>query len=177
MASQQNKNKSSKSKKPHFSRRHAVSSSSLHQPRTRFAIFHPSTIAGKIIFATIVIAILAVIVALVCSILFTPERITKSYLDTLASDYYEQYYYEQFSNSDRFKSLTDLNSVMSKYTESGFANTSLRQLILRDATATKPLADYILKYCDEQSTYVTFYPEPPYDRTSYHAEFTYSCDF
>ena len=162
--------------KPRFTRR-SVKSSALHTSKSRVGIFSLNTPARKIILAVIIMAFAAVIAAVVSSFLLKPERIVKSKLDSLASDYYENYYYEKFANSDQAKSIDNLDSAMSKYVESGFARVTLRQLILHDAETNQSTADYVLKYCDKEGTYVIFYPESPFSRTSYHTEFTYSCAF
>ena len=137
----------------------------------------PNFCAKTIILTVIILTFLVVIIAVICSLIFTPETITKSNLNKLATDYYENYYYESIVNSKEFNALDNVDSTMEKYTEKGFPKIKLRQLILQNQSRNQPLTDQIIKYCDEESTFVTFYPELPFDRTSYHIEFDYSCLF
>lgn len=131
----------------------------------------------KIILTVIILASLSVVAAVICSFIFAPERVTKSYLSSLASDYYENHFYDKLVESNAGRSDADFESMMAKNSEKRFINVTLRQLILYDQAATAERANYVLKYCDEELTKVIIYPDPPYDRTSYHTEFTYSCAF
>jgi len=151
-----------------------VQSATLHTPKPRHVITEPKNHSSKIILAVIILAFLAVAAAAFSTVFFTPERITKSQLSHLAADYYENYHYPQLSSSPNF-SPTD--ESMDRYVKNGFARVTLRQLLLYNPVATADIADNLLEYCDENSTFVIFYPDPPYDRTSYHTDFHYSCDF
>ena len=126
-----------------------------------------------IVFATISVVSISIYYLLAP----TPEETTLSQLNQLASNYYEQYFYDKFANSEAFKSLANVDSAMDKYIKTGVPRVTLRQLVIYNQSATKPLSNQVLKYCDEESTFVIFYPESPFERTSYHTEFTYSCAF
>lgn len=133
--------------------------------------------ARRISIFIIIVSIVAVIFTLFCEIFYDPERIAKSEVESLASWYYENYFYENFANSRQFINSKNIDEAMNKYVKSGFAKVSLRQLLLRhqaDTTNSKKIA---LSYCDENNTFVVFYPESPYSQNSYHTEYTYSCEF
>ena len=152
-------------------------------PHTKMSIKqskrHSNRSIPKII--TILIIIVATLSVASVSIYYflapTPEEATMSQLDQLASNYYEQYYYDKFANSEAFQSLEDVDSAMDKYVKTGFSRVTLRQLLVYNRSTTKPLSNQVLKYCDEEKTFVVFYPESPFERTSYHTKFTYSCAF
>ncbi len=152
-------------------------------PHTRMSIkkpkHHSSFPIPKIItIATIIITtILVTTFSFYCYFAPTSEEIAISQLNQLASNYYEQYFYDKFANSANFQSLEDVDAAMDKYVRTGFSRVTLRQLAIYDHASTKPISNLPLKYCDEESTFVIFYPEPPFERTSYHTEFTYSCAF
>ena len=128
--------------------------------------------AQKIILVVIILAVLSVIVSTFYAFTVDNEQITKNKISDLASEYYEHYFYPSMSiDEDR------LDEVMSRYTEIGINSTSLRQIILSTNNNRSATADFIRKYCDENSTIVKFFPEPPYTNTSYHTEYSYSCSF
>ena len=139
-------------------------SSSIHVPRTRYSYSFISSPFGKVILGVIFSIALIVIISVVTSYYSQPEKLVQSELESLSSEYYENYFY---------KDVTDSNAL-AKYEKSGLANITLRQLLLTEhQSATSNLE----KYCDINSTYVKFYPESPYKNTSYHTKFNYSCNY
>lgn len=127
----------------------------------------------KIIFIIILIIIVASI-GFLFVFLNRPENIVKTEIDQLASHYYEDIFYENMLNSKNFSG--DAAQTLSKYTESGISPLTLRQLVSIDSFSSSK-KDYLYSYCDESSTLVRFYPDPPYSRTSYHTDIVYSCNF
>lgn len=125
--------------------------------------------------AVIILTMLTVAIGVLLSYFFNPEQLTKSRITDLASDYYENYLYEQLINSENFSG--DLDATMSRYNSNGFNPVTLRQLILHDQTATANIADSLRDNCDEELTTVTFYPDPPYARNNYHIDYHYVCNF
>ena len=148
----------------------AKSSSKIHSARNSIS-FHPTPFAKKIIFIVIVLTFISTSTALFLSYYLTDERLVKSKISNLASDYYENFFYE---NSILNIPEEKLSTTLEKYSTTGFSIVTLRQLLLYD---NEKQSDYLLTYCDENSTYVKFYPITPYNQTSYRTEFTYSCDF
>ena len=145
-------------------------SSNLHSSKQRTLYSRPSR-ARKIILAIIPLAFITVIVAIFCALFFTPERITKSTISALATDYYENHFYNQLSLDEA--STSDLY----KYETYGFAPVTLRQLLLYDNQKNADSAASILKYCDENTTTIRFFLDQPYGKTDYHVDYTYSCSF
>ncbi|MBR3249011.1 hypothetical protein IKF89_03225 [Candidatus Saccharibacteria bacterium] len=147
----------------------------LQKPRTPVSAYRYAVTSKNTITIVIVIAAILVFIAVICSVLLNPERQVKLKFEALATNYYENIFYTNLINSKNFSGSPQKS--LEKYTETGLSPMTLRQLILHDADATKDTADYLLKYCDENETRVTFYPEPSYSKTAYHAEYTYSCNF
>lgn len=168
--------KTKNSRKPRV-RRSATHSADLHSRKARFLPQYPRTVAQKLIVAVIILAIVAVGVALASTLLSNPERLVRRKLDAMAADYYENHLYAELESSPEYAEITDLDEFMEKYARLGFARVTLRQLLLYDDAKYGAEADYLLNYCDENVTNVTFYPEPPYGRGAYRAEFSYSCAY
>lgn len=159
------KAKNTKRKTPSRGKR----SSSLHNSRRRASSSHFVSLVKKIIIAIICIVTLIMIILVACIPVLTPEHRVKSTISDLATDYYENYFYENLN----FPSDT----VLEKYRIYGLAPITLRDLLLYDNQKNISHRDSLITYCDENTTTVKFYMDPPYDRTSYHTEYTYSCNF
>ena len=131
---------------------------------------------SKLIILIIIIGcMIAVVVATICSFIFTPENKVKSIISDLASDYYENHLYASFDfdNADQ----ETKNQFMKKYENRGLTATTLRQLLLYDHKKNADVAPLLKKYCDENSTYIKIFPEYPFSKTSYRIEYIYSCEF
>lgn len=124
----------------------------------------------KIVLFMIMILFVLVIGYLIFGLTYTSENITKSKIETLASDYYENYLYKQIVDSKE-----DPAKILDEYKKIGLSIVYLRQLLRYEND--KELENYLLKHCDENKTSVKFYPESPYTKTSYHTDYSYSCDF
>lgn len=136
-----------------------------------------NSIYKKIILFVIFAAMFIVIIASINIIFINNEKLVKDRIDSIARDYYENYFYNNFSNSDKFKKLNNLDEAMEKYHNQGFASVSLNDLLLYDNHKNEQYADFLTKYCDRNKTRAKFYIDPPYEKTSYHVEYTYSCNF
>ena len=155
--------------------KHGKHSTSLHTPRFRTTyIFTP---AKKIILTVIALTIIVVIIAIVYPLFFNDECLVKSQISTLATDYYENYFYPNYTSSTSYAQISDLDTAMAKYETYGFAPITLRQLLLYDDQKNTSHAAYLTEHCDENATLIRFYPEAPYSQTSYRTEYTYSCNF
>lgn len=135
----------------------------------------PLSSTQKIIIIIIILAVIFTLIGVVASIFLQPERLTKSRIESLASDYYENYLYENLINSENFSG--DLEATMNKHIEIGFTPITLRQLILHDQEKTASIADSLRSNCDVERTTIKFYPEPPFGRTNYHVKYNYICNF
>lgn len=132
-------------------------------------------ISRKVIIAVILVAMLAVILALLTSILNNPESLVTHKIESITADYYENYFYpriETYGTTD--KTLSD---ILSRYTETGFSRVTLRQLLLFDSERYASSADFLTKYCDPETTYVRIYPEEPFTKSDYRTEYHYTCTF
>ena len=133
----------------------------------------PDLIAKKTIIIVICLSIIIVAVAIACHFLLNEEKLVKDRTKSLAQEYYEGYIYENLIHGAMDQA--EIEQVMDKYTLRGFAPVYLRQLLLSSTTDVNH--DLIAKHCDENTTFVKFYPEAPFDKESYRLEFSYDCDF
>ena len=127
------------------------------------------------IIVVIVIAMLIVAAATAIRLFDTPERNVKSKMDSVVSDYYENYFYEKLAKASATNKSFD--QAMEKYREPGFARIDFNQLFLYDNKKHNDIAPLITKYCDAEKSFVIIYPDPPYGKTDYHTQFYYSCEF
>ena len=133
--------------------------------------------AQKFALTVIGVSIFIVALTILSSILFSPERVTKNQISQLASEYYENYFYAKLITANPSITTKELEEILGKYQTSGLAAIPLRQLLLYDNQKNAASAPKLEKYCDTNNTYMKFYPEPPYSKTSYHTEYFYSCNF
>ena len=151
----------------------AKNSSRIHLSKSSIS-FQPTPLAKKIIFAVLVLVSLSVVVALTSPFIFTNENLLKNEISSLASDYYENFFYDKsYKDTPEEK----LPSIMERFLITGFSSVSLRQLLYSTENTNSDLSNFVLSHCDENSTYVKFYPLSPYSKTDYRVEYFYSCDF
>lgn len=153
----------------------------IHLPRTRTVSSRSSyqkppskSHTSHIILGIIALACLSVIATLIIAVVCNPKRLTEQKITALAKDYYENFFYPQITNG---KSDTATKETLERYADTGFANVSLRQLLLFDSGRHAAEAHSLTKYCDTNATKVRFYPKPPYGPRNYHAEFVFSCEY
>jgi len=135
----------------------------------------PISTIQKIILGVIGAAFIAVVIAALSVILNRPENVITSKIESLSSDYYENYLYQEIVNSDQFSG--NIDETLQKYVEVGFSPITLRELLLHDTEKTKDIAPLIKEHCDENRTIIKFFPEAPFSKTSYRVNYSYSCDF
>ncbi len=129
--------------------------------------------AQNIVLTIIVLCMLMVILAVLATMFFKPERSVSKKIEELAANYYENNLYKTIADS-KPDSYTD---VIKKYEESGFSSVSLRQVLLFNNEVKTSTEKTITKYCDENKTEVKFYPVSPYGVKDYRAEYKLSCTF
>jgi len=129
--------------------------------------------AKPITLAIIGLAGLMVILATFSAFFFTPERVVKDKVETLAKEYYENTLYENIVNS----TTKPLDEVMKKYAEKGFSRIFLRQLLVLSSSTHPDYSSIITSYCNENLTSIVIYPDAPYGKSDYHIEYDYSCKF
>lgn len=130
----------------------------------------------KIIIVIICLSMIAVALAVAIPLIFSEENLTKEKLNHLAEDYYENYLYEGFINSDK-TNKDNLEEAMKVYAERGFSHILLRQILLHESYKDSEDAKFLRESCDENRTIIKFFPESPYTKESYRTEITYSCNF
>lgn len=123
---------------------------------------------------SIMVSVVAVSVVLLVTLLNTPERSITGRIESMAREYYETYFYDQFTKSIPKENLS---TVMAKYTEHGFSEVPLRQLLFYNNGKNAAAADEIGKYCNLNATSVRFIPSEPFGVNDYRAEYKYSCNF
>ena len=116
-----------------------------------------------------IIASLTLIVLgfIIFNLIATPEYLIKKQISVITTDYYENYFYKNASDP----------SALYHYEEVGLPRITLRQLLLYDDLKHSDKTAELSKYCDLDKTLVKIYPEAPYEKSSYHVDFTYSCKF
>ena len=144
------------------------------------AIFHKLSLVQKIILSIILTVALSVITFSVYAIIhFRPTdtiTLVKSYISSMSTDYYENYYFPSLESSIHDHGNSDISEVLSRYTDTGFSRVPLRQIISHVDYDEAALSQ-ITERCDTKSTFVHFFPDPPFTSTSYHVDYEYSCNF
>ena len=94
----------------------------------------------------------------------------------LAKDYYENYYYDVFTEN---LPEEDYLVAFTTYSEYGFPKVYLRELLLfNDAKHASSRGYFEGQYlCNTNRTGVTFIPYAPYGRTDYEIKYTYDCEW
>ena len=142
---------------------------------------HKLSLVQKITISSIITAALSVIsisIYIVTNILPTTDTagVIESYIHNISADYYETYFFPDLASSIHSHSSSDISTVLSEYTDTGFAKVPLRQILLHSNTDSSVTA-LISEYCDISFTFVHFFPESPFTATSYHSSYDYSCNF
>lgn len=121
-----------------------------------------------------IIGFLFVLITILCISIFflNPETRIKNKIAELTAKYYETYLYENLKNSDQ---VPNFEEAIERYKDYGFAHVYLRQLIYYDNNPET--INFLKKHCDENKTSAKIYPEPPYSKTSYRVDYTYSCNW
>jgi hypothetical protein len=127
----------------------------------------------KIILGVVVINILIVVGVVVAYFQLLPKYRVPATIDALAHKYYENVFYENMVTSEKYTG--NPAEALSKYVGRGLSRMSLHQIILQ-TQADAETRTLLEKYCDTDVTAVTFYPEEPYGRDSYHFTVNPPCE-
>ena len=125
------------------------------------------------ILTIIMLASMTVILALLINSFTDPEQIVINRINTIASDYYENYFYEDATK----QSTKPLTEILSIYESAGFSPVSLKQILISSNLSRSDTANYLSAYCDIEDTLIWFFPNPPFGKTDYHVDYRYSCTF
>ena len=130
---------------------------------------------------------LAVLAYTIFTIIATPEYLVKREIESITSDYYENYFYKNnilspnsLSESDvkdPVSAETHLTPILENYLKTGYSRITLNQLLLSNNREHYASAGYLARYCDLNSTIIHIFPEPPYTSKNYRVEYNYSCNF
>ena len=136
-----------------------------------------SSLAKRTIITIILIITIAISATLISGLFIDNEKNVKDKISHLVSDYYENYFYEQLINSEQYNNRDNFEKIMEKYHVGALNTLSLRDLLLYDNKKNIEYESYLTNYCDKDTTTIRIFPDPPYERNTYHAEITYSCNF
>ena len=121
---------------------------------------------------TILLVILANVALVIFCVVFvethTPQNTVTSNLETIAKDYYENYFFPKLDAS---------TETMDKYHQRGFSSVSLQHLLIYDGQKNAHLTNTFSDYCDLNRTTIKIYPDPPYTKDSYHIDYKYVCTY
>ena len=133
-------------------------------------------IARKFTILAIVVGIGLVFFNLGAHAIFDPKKLAENELQRLAKDYYENYYYDVFTQKIP---EGDFNLAFTTYSEYGFPKTYLRELLLFDDGRNATSRAYFdgQYYCNTNQTAIQIIPYPPYGRTDYEVKYTYDCEY
>ena len=101
---------------------------------------------------------------------FQPQASVERELESLAKDYYENYYYD---------TVNEPETALAEFAETGLPTAYLRKLLAFDNgrhAASAEVFDSAGYKCDTNKTGVKIFPEEPYGRTDYRVEYKYACE-
>ncbi|MBQ3309474.1 hypothetical protein IJG78_02240 [Candidatus Saccharibacteria bacterium] len=112
----------------------------------------------------------------IAHVVFNPETAAKRELEKLAKDYYENYYYDSFTENTP---ESELAIAFQSYEDYGFPPVYLRQLLLFDDERHAESRSYFSGqyFCNTNHTSVTFLPHAPYGKTDYTVNYKYDCEW
>ena len=133
---------------------------------------------------TVIVTVLLIVTGFtVFGMIATPEYLIKNEITAIATDYYENYFYNKILNNNSLAtdspdfSESTMEKIMEKYIDRGFANISLRQLLLYDDEKHVAATSLLEEYCNLDASNIRIYPEAPFDRQNYRVDYKYSCKF
>lgn len=124
--------------------------------------FSKNSILTIIIFVTLMVVGFSIF-----NLIATPEFLVKNRINRIATDYYENYFYDSVPDHE----------ALSIYKDTGLAKVSLRQLLLYSDKKHATSLEFFEKYCNLEKTSIKVFPEEPYERQNYHVDYAYSCNF
>lgn len=148
------------------------------QRSTRKRFVPVSDKAKKIITIGVVVSAVVVLMSLIAVNYFAPDKVAKRKLEAIATDYYENYYYDKFVAS--IPKDKNLETVMRDFDQDGFAQVLLRHLLLFDNERNKDFERYFETssyICDKNTTAIKIKPVAPYGKKDYEVSYTLSCNY
>lgn len=138
--------------------------------------FPSEPIARFISTAAIIVCIGLVFLNVVFHFVFDPQKVVEREMEKITADYYENYYYDSFTEN---MSDEDFAMAFSTYSEFGFPRVYLRELLLFDDgrhEGSRSIFDSSYS-CDTNHTSVQIYPKAPFGKKDYTVKYNYSCEW
>ena len=137
-------------------------------------IFPMEEIAHRFSVFVIILCLVLVFGNVIAHIVFNPETAAKRELERIAKDYYENYYYDIFTENTP---EDELAIALQSYADYGFPPVYLRQLLLFDDGRHENSRPYFSGqyFCNTNHTSVIYMPYPPYGKTDYSIKYAYDC--
>ncbi|MBR3264306.1 hypothetical protein IKF94_03735 [Candidatus Saccharibacteria bacterium] len=138
--------------------------------------FPVEPIARKFTVVAIFVCLALVFFNVAAHAVLDPKKLAENELQSLAKDYYENYYYDVFTEQ---LPESDYLVAFTTYSEYGFPKVYLRELLLFDDSRHADSRPYFEgQYsCNTNRTSVTIIPYAPYGRTDYEVKYDYDCEW
>ena len=130
--------------------------------------------AKKITIILIAVSMVLVAVAVAVGLWMMPEQRIHRQVEAMAVDYYENYFYKNFSDTVGEDTVAD---GLAKYAEKGFGRVPVKQLLLFDGGKYHEYSSWIKEYCDTDASVIQIFPVDPYGPKNYRVDYKYSCNF
>lgn len=140
-----------------------------------FSQLHPN-LAKNLVISIICATTIAAITSIIVIFLNHRPIDIQSEIASISAEYYEQYFFPDLEQSIHIHSNSPIADTLSQYTATGLSRVPLRQIIAH-THHDETIVHYITTHCDENTTFVHFFPEPPFTSSSYHITYDYSCNF
>lgn len=182
MVSYTKSEKKSQSKKKPVRRRFMKSS----KKRSELSPYRVERMAKNTVLFVIVLLALLMVFFTFYHLIATPEYLIKKEVEEMTTDYYENYFYPTVLENNmvprsQVEEAADseevLAPILEKYSKIGFSRVTLRQLLIYDNYKNASYKNVLSEYCDLDKTTVKLYPESPFKKENFRAEYTYSCKF
>ncbi len=131
--------------------------------------------ARKFVTWGVIVSAVMVGVSLFVTVYYNPEAEVKRKFEELATRYYEEYFYEKFTEAID-PSLRE--EKMKLYAETGLQPVLLRQLLLYQNGKYASYKQYFEREgykCDKNKTSAKFYPVEPYGAKDYTVVYNFEC--
>ena len=124
----------------------------------------------------IILCLILVFFNLGAHAILDPRRIAENEMEKIATDYYENYYYDQFVQN---VPENELSLAFTTYTDYGFPKVYLRELLLFDNSRHAASRAYFdgQYTCNTNTTAIQIIPYAPFGKTDYKINYIYDCKY
>ncbi len=133
-------------------------------------------LARRVVTIGVMVSVVMVSISLFVALYYNSEAVAKRKFVELVKTYYEDYYYDKFTESVE---ADKVDEQLAKAGKNGCHPGLLRQLLLYQNGKYSSYRGYFEKddfNCDKNTTSATIYPVEPYGRTDYTVKYFYDCD-